>query len=294
MQQFFQQVVSGLADGAIYASLALALVLIYRATEVINFAQGEIGMFTTFIAWSLINHHGFSYWPAFVATLAIAFVFGVGLHTVVIRPLERGSVLTVVMATIALLIVLNGLASVIWGPDVRSFPSPFPNRSLHVGGVFVSLRDIGVVAMTLAAMVLLAAFFKYTKVGLAMRAAAVSPGASRLLGVRVSWMLALGWGLAAVLSALSGMLIAPSVFLDPNMMQTVLIYSFAAAILGGIESAVGAVVGGLALGVGINLLGTYVHTVTPELRLPVALGVLLVVLLVRPAGLFGRAVARRV
>jgi len=261
---------------------------------VINFAQGEIGMFTTFIAWSLINHHGFSYWPAFVATLAIAFVFGVGLHTVVIRPLERGSVLTVVMATIALLIVLNGLASVIWGPDVRSFPSPFPNRSLHVGGVFVSLRDIGVVAMTLAAMVLLAAFFKYTKVGLAMRAAAVSPGASRLLGVRVSWMLALGWGLAAVLSALSGMLIAPSVSLDPNMMQTVLIYSFAAAILGGIESAVGAVVGGLALGVGINLLGTYVHTVTPELRLPVALGVLLVVLLVRPAGLFGRAVARRV
>jgi len=293
MQQFLQQVVSGLASGGVYASLALALVLIYRSTEVINFAQGEMATFTTYVAWQLIDW-GVPFWVAFFATLAFAFVFGVAIERVVIRPFEHGPVLTVVIVTIGLLVLLNGLDGWIWGAEIKSFHSAFPTRPIDIGGVAFSLQDIGVIAVSLLAVFLLWLFFRYTKVGLAMRAAAVNPDSARLTGVRVGWMLALGWGLASMLGALSGLMIAPVVFLDPNMMQVVLIYAFAAAVLGGLQSPAGAVVGGLLLGVMLNLLGTYVHPVTPELRLPVALLVLLIVLLVKPSGLFGRAVVRKV
>jgi branched-chain amino acid transport system permease protein len=298
MQQFFQALMTGLAEGSIYASLALALVLIYKATEVINFAQGELAMFTTYIAYALLTHphfgHTLSYWPAFFVTLAIAFVFGVGLQRVVIRPLEHASVLTVVMATIALLVILNGAAAWIWSPELKFFPSPFPTSSWVVGGVHISKQDTGVFGVTLGSVVVLWLFFRFTKLGLAMRAGAVNPVAARLLGVRTSWLLALGWGFAAVLGAVSGMMSAPTNFLSPSMMQAVLIFAFAGAVLGGLESPVGAVVGGLGLGVLLSMLGTYVHPVTPELRLPVALLILLVVLLIRPAGIFGRVVVRRV
>ena len=294
MQQFFQAVVSGLAEGAIFGSLALALVLIYKATEVINFAQGEMAMFTTFICWSLITHHGVSYWPAFFLTIVIAFVGGVGVQRIVIRPLEKASVLTVVMATIALLVVLNGLAAWIWSPEIKFFPSPFPNSSWVIGGVHISQSDTGTLGVTIGCVIVLWLFFRFTKIGLAMRAGALNPAAARLLGVRTSWLLALGWGFAAALGAVSGMMVAPTSLLDPNMMQAILIYAFAAAVLGGLQSPGGAVVGGLLLGVLLNLLGTYVSFVTTELRLPVALAVLLVVLLLRPAGLFGRAIVKRV
>jgi branched-chain amino acid transport system permease protein len=289
---------TGLADGAIYASLALALVLIYKATEVINFAQGEMAMFTTYVAYALYTHahfgHRLSYWPTFFATLVIAFVFGVGLQRVVIRPLEHASVLTVVMATIALLVILNGLAAWIWSPELKFFPSPFPTSTWVIGGVHISKQDTGTFGVTIACVVVLWLFFRFTKLGLAMRAGALNPNAARLMGVRTSRLLALGWGFAASLGAVSGMMVAPTVFLTPNMMQAVLIYAFAAAILGGLESPVGAVAGGLSLGVLLNMLGQYVHPVTTELRLPVALGILLIVLLIKPAGLFGRVVVRRV
>jgi branched-chain amino acid transport system permease protein len=293
MAEFLQQIVSGLATGAIFASLALALVLIYRATHVVNFAQGEMAMFTTYIAWALMDK-GLSYWPAFALTLAIAFGGGVAIERVVIRPVEQKSVLAIVIVTIGLLIALNGLAGWIWGAEVKSFDSPFPNRTIDIGGVAISTQDIGVFAVCLVTVFALWAFFNLTTLGLAMRASAINPTATRLVGVRVGWMLALGWGLAATLGAIAGMMAAPTVFLDPNMMLTILIYAFAAAVLGGIDSPVGAVVGGLLLGVILNLLGRYVDFVGSELRLPSALLVLLAVLIIRPQGLFGHVVVRRV
>jgi len=291
--EFLQQVVSGLASGAIYASLALALVLIYRATDVVNFSQGEMATFTTYIAWSLMNR-GVEYWPAFALTLAIAFAGGVALERTVIRPFERGSPIVIVIVTIGLLITLNGLSGWIWGPEVKSFDSPFPNTTREVGGVVISTQDVGTFAVCILTVVALWAFFRFTTIGLAMRSSAVNPTASRLLGVRVGWMLAIGWGLAAVLGAVAGMMAAPTVFLDPSMMLVILIYAFAAAVLGGIDSPVGAVAGGLLLGVVVNLLGAYVDFVGAELRLPTALAILLLVLLIRPQGLFGHLAVRRV
>jgi branched-chain amino acid transport system permease protein len=260
---------------------------------VINFAQGEMATFSTYLAWTFLQH-GFSFWPAFALTLAVAFAGGVALERVVIRPVEGRPVLTVVILTIGLLILINGLTNWIWGGGVRKFPSPFSTRPIHVGGAAFSIQDLGIVGVTLAAVAVLSLFFRFTKLGLGLRAVAVNPDESRLVGVRVGWMLAIGWGLAAALGALAGMLAAPVVFLDPNMMQGILLYAFAAAVLGGLGSPVGAVVGGLALGVLLNLLGTYVESFGGEMRLVGGLAVILGVLLVRPTGLFGRAAVRRV
>jgi branched-chain amino acid transport system permease protein len=292
--EFFQQLVFGLAIGAVYGSLALALVLIYRTTRIVNFAQGEMAMFSTFIAWSLMTNHGFSYWAAFFMTIAIAFAGGVGVERLLIRPFHHASHLVVIMVTIALFVFLNGLAGWIWQPEQREFPSPFSAKPIDVAGVAIGRQDLGIIVITLGFVVLLWVFFRFTKLGLAMRAAAIGPDPSRLLGVPVGWMFAMGWGFSAALGAISGMMVAPVVFLSPTMMQSILIYAFAAAVLGGIESPAGAVVGGLLLGVGTTLLGTYVDFVTSELELPIAFAILILVLLVRPAGLFGRVAVRRV
>jgi branched-chain amino acid transport system permease protein len=196
--------------------------------------------------------------------------------------------------TIGLVLTFNGLAGLIWSAEIRAFPSPFPNETWQLGSVSISQESVGTFGVVLVLVALLWAFFQFTKVGLALRASALNPDASRLVGVRVGWMLAIGWGLAAMLGAVAGMLAAPSVFLDPNMMQATLIYAFAAAVLGGIDSPFGAVAGGLLLGVGLNLIGNYVDFVGASLKLPVALLIIFVVLLVRPAGLFGKPVLRRV
>jgi branched-chain amino acid transport system permease protein len=296
---YLQQVASGLATGSIYASLALALVLIYQTTDIVNFSQGEMATFTTFIAWSLMGH-GLSYWPAFVLTLLIAFGGGMAVERTLIRPVEGRPEIVIVIVTIGLLIALNGLSGWIWGAEVKAVDSPFSNRTLDIGGyfvsggVFVSVQDIGTFCVCLGAVLVLWLFFRFTTLGLAMRAVALNPDASRLMGVRVGWLLALGWGFAAVLGAIAGLMAAPTVFLDPNMMLVILIYAFAAAVLGGIDSPVGAVIGGLMLGVAVNLLGTYVDFVGGELRLPSALAILLLVLLVRPQGLFGHVRVSRV
>jgi branched-chain amino acid transport system permease protein len=299
MVEFAQQVVSGLASGSIYAILALAIVLIYRSTGVVNFAQGEMATFTTFIAWTLIEH-GLGYWAAFVLTLLIAFAGGFALERIIVRPVEGASIVTVVILTVGLYILFGGLSNWIWKAQVRSFPPnrPFSTSAWDIGGVAVSKQDVGILVVTLALVGLLYLLFQRTKLGLALRASALNPAASRLLGVRVGWMLALGWGLAAALGAVAGLFTAAAVPpLDPNMMRPILIYALAAAVVGGLESPVGAVIGGLSIGVVLNLITTYdkhVHLNLNQLRLPIALLVILVVLLVRPGGLLGRTVARRV
>jgi branched-chain amino acid transport system permease protein len=292
MTNFIQQIVSGLASGGIYGLLALAIVLIHRSTGVINFAQGEMATLSAFICWTLVDH-GWSFWPAFGATLLFSFAGGVTLQAVVIRPIQGGPLLGIVILTIGLLIAFNGLDTWIWGGAAKQFHGPFSTAPIRVGGVAFSKQDLGVIAVALIAVGLMWLLFARTRLGLGLRAAAVNPVESRLVGIRVAAMLALGWGLAAMLGAVAGVMAAPSLFLEPNMMQTVLLYAFAAAVLGGMDSPIGAVVGGLLLGVLLNLVGTYVHWIGGELRLATALAVILGVLLVRPSGLFGRTALRR-
>jgi branched-chain amino acid transport system permease protein len=289
---FAQQTVAGLSQGAIYGSLALALVLIYRATEVINYAQGEMAMATTYVAFQL-TEWGVSFWLAFFLTLLIAFAFGVVVQVVFIRPVQH-SVIAVVIVTIGLFILVDGLVTWKWGGELRFMQAPFGNSVYHAGGVAFSRQDIGVIAVSFLSVVVLWILFQFTKLGLAMRAAALRPAAASLVGVRVNWMLALGWGLATVLGAVAGMMTEPTTFLQPTMMQPILLYAFAAAVLGGLESPAGAAIGGVLIGVFMNLIGQYVGFATSELRLPIAFAVLLGVLLLKPNGLFGRRQVRRV
>jgi len=289
---FAQQTVAGLALGAVFGSLALALVLIYRATEVINFAQGELATATTYIAYQL-TLWGLSYWLSFFLTLLIAFALGAVIQIVVIRPIQH-SVIAVVIVTVGMFILIDGLVTWKWGADLKFMQAPFGNHVYRAGGVAFSRLDIGVLAVSILSVILLWVLFQFTKLGLAMRAAALRPAAAALVGVRVNRMLAIGWGLAAVLGAVAGLMTEPTQFLQPTMMQAILLYAFAAAVLGGLESPAGAVIGGLALGVFLNLIGQYVGFATSELRLPIAFAVLLLVLLLKPTGLFGRRQVRRV
>ena len=290
MEAFLHQVLSGLATGGIYASLALALVMIYQSTSHINFAQGEMAMFSTYLAWSLINA-GVPYWWAFLLTIAISFVAGVVIERVIIRPVEHAPVLSIVTVFIALLVIFNSVAGWIFTYTIKTFSSPFPKQPLF-GNRFISSHELGAIGITLAVLVMLYLFFRFTPLGLAMRAAAQNPVSSRLVGVRVGWMLALGWGLAAAVGSVAGMLVAPIVYLEPNMMAGVLLYAFAAALVGGIDNPFGAVVGGFTVGVLENLLGAYV--IGTELKLTVALVLIIGVLLVKPTGLFGKVFVTRV
>jgi branched-chain amino acid transport system permease protein len=293
MTAFLQQIVSGVATGAIYASLALALVLIYRAMDVANFAQGEMATFSTFISYSLIEYLHLDFWVAFVITVLVSFGLGIVIERVVVRPFEGKPVLTLVIVTLALFTIINGFMGLVWGYVFKSYRGAFPTEPVVFGGLYVNFQDLGILGVVLVMLLMLYLFFSRTKVGLAMRAASLYPDSSRLLGVRVGWMLALGWGLAAAVGAVSGMLVAPVIFLDPNMMQSILLFAFAAAVLGGIESPLGAVVGGILIGVVMALVGTYIPG-GQDLRLAFGLIVIVIVLLVRPAGLFGRAAVRRV
>lgn len=290
MDALLFQVLAGLATGGIYASLALALVMIYQATHLVNFAQGEMAMFTTYLAWSLISA-GMPYWAAFVITIALGFALGALIERIVIRPVENAPVLAVVVVFIALLVILNSIAGWIYTYTIKAFPSPFPKEPLF-GIRYMSAHELGAIGITLVVLTTLYLFFRYTPLGLAMRAVAQNPQSSRLVGIRVGWMLALGWGLAAAVGAVAGMMVAPIVYLDPNMMGGILLYAFAAALLGGIDSPMGAVIGGFTVGVLENLLGAFV--IGNELKLTVALILIVGVLLVRPSGFFGSVHVSRV
>jgi branched-chain amino acid transport system permease protein len=290
MQAFLHQLLSGLANGSIYASMALALVMIFKATHQVNFAQGELAMFSTYVALTLIQA-GVPYWAAFVLTLGFSFTSGVLLERLVMRRVQHAPALTAVIVFIGLLVIFNGLAGWIFSHTIQVFPSPFASDAWY-GSRYLSSHELGMIAVTLVVLGCVFAFFRFTKLGLAMRAAAENPQSSRLLGIRVGAMLALGWGLASALGAVAGMMAAPIVFLEPNMMSGVLLYAFAAALLGGIDNPWGAPVGGFLVGILENLAGAYV--VGSNLKLGLALLVIVVVLIFKPSGLFGRTVVVRV
>ena len=290
MDALIHQIAAGLATGGIYASVALALVMIHQATHLVNFAQGEMAMFSTYIAWALINA-GVPYWGAFVLTVGAAFVIGALIQRVVLQSIRGSSVLSMVVVFIGLLVIFNSLAGWIFTYTIKSFPSPFPKEPLF-GQKYISSHELGAIVVTLVVLLALWAFFRFTTLGLAMRAAAQNPVSSRLVGIRVNSMLMLGWGLAAAVGSVAGMMVAPIVYLDPNMMAGVLLYAFAAALIGGIDSPGGAVFGGFLVGVLENVLGAYV--VGNELKLVVALVLIVGVLLIKPSGLFGSVQVSRV
>jgi branched-chain amino acid transport system permease protein len=292
VERFIQVIIDGWATGSLYAALAIAVVLIYRSTGIVNFAQGELAMFSTFIAWGLLQA-GLPLGLALLATLGLSFLGGMLIERVIIRPVEGGEVLTLVIVTLGLFILVNSGAGWIWGFGNRSFPSLFPDDSIDIAGVGIPVESIGIVAVLIAVVGILFVVFQRTKIGLAMRAVAMNPDSSRLVGISVGRTLMIGWGIAALVGALAGALIAPRLFLDVNFMGSVLIYSFAAATLGGFDSPFGAVLGGWIIGIAENLAGTYVDFIGADLKILVPLFAILLVLLFRPTGLFGSAEVAR-
>jgi branched-chain amino acid transport system permease protein len=292
--EFLQFTLSGISFGMVYAAIALSLVLIWRATRLLNFAQGAMAMFTTYIGIEVI-YHTHSYWAGFVVALAPGLVFGAAAELTVIRPTLGKPELNAVIITIGLLILIEGAAGILYGGQFRSFPAAFSVNGLKVGSTAlgVSRFDVFVALAVLAATLLLAAGFQYTSVGLRMRAAAFNPTVARLSGIRVGRVITLGWALAALLGALAGLLVSPSTFLYPNSMDTIFVYGFTAAVIGGLDSPLGAVVGGLVLGVLLSYASGYLPQGS-DLTALVALGILVVVLMLRPGGLFSAGRVRRI
>jgi len=292
VQQFITLTVAGAVQGAVYAAFALALVLIWRSTRIVNFAQGAMAAATTFIALALIEA-GQSYWVALLVALVSGFVLGAVIERVVIRPVEGGPELNAVIVTLGLFIAIQALVAIVFGNDERAFPPPFDRVGFTVGETNIALtpNNLYTIGGVLVTLVLLIVLFRYTPVGLAMRASAFGQEVARLLGVRVSRMLTLGWALAAVVGAVAGVLIAgEGSSVTPNFMDALIVYGFVAAVLGGLDSPIGAVVGGVALGLLLGYVRGYLGDEVVNLA---ALVILIVVLLVRPGGLFSSAQARR-
>lgn len=292
MAELGQLTLGGLSVGMVYAAIGLSLVLIWRATRILNYAQGGMAMFTTYLAFEVINHTG-SYWAGFAAALLAGLLLGGLIERVVIRPVENKPPLNAIIVTIGLLIFLEGVAGVMYGGEYRSFPAAFSINGLHIGSAAlgISANDVFVAVAVLVAALLLALLFRFTAVGLRLRAAAFSPAVSRLLGVRVGRMLTLGWALAGLIGALAGVLVSPSTFLYPNSMDAIFVLGFTAAVIGGLDSPAGAVAGGLILGVVLSYVGGYLGS---ELVPLFGLAALVVVLMIRHEGLFSAPAARQV
>ena len=280
---FAQQIISGLATGSLYALAALGLVLIFKTTDVVNFAQGEMAMFGTFIMFTLLKTAGLPYWGAFVLALAFAFLMGAVIERVALRPLAQAPLISVLIATLGLMQIINGVAGWIWGYQARPFPTAVSGSPIRLGDLVITLPDLVNLAVSLVVMTGFFLLFKFTKLGIAMRAVAENRVAARLMGIPTDRILSLTWGLGGVLAATAGILIAPVTNLDINMMADMQIKAFTAAVLGGFTSLPGAVVGGLTLGVLENLVGQFV----PQLKTPFAFGLIVLVLVLRPSGLMG-------
>lgn len=292
MRLFVDVTLSGVANGMVFASLALALVLVFRATNVVNFAQGAMGMLTTFIAFSVLEH-GVGYWVAFAVALACGLVLGGAVQLLVIRPVQSRPPLNAVIVTFGLLILFEGIAGAVWGNSNRGFPAAFSQSGLTIGRTKVAFShfDVFVVLAVTLLMTAMVALFRATTLGLRMRATAFAPDTARLLGVRVSRLLTLGWALASLAGSLAGLLVAPTTSFSPTFMDLVLVYAFTAAVVGGLHSPPGALVGGLVTGLALSYVGGYLGGALEPLG---ALALLVVVLMLRPEGLFGAPAARRV
>ena len=292
MTKFIDLTLNGVSTGSVYAAVGLALVLIWRATRIVNFAQGAMLMITTFIAWKVISSGG-SYVVGFVVALSCGLVMGAAVERILIRRVESAPPLNAVIVTLGLLVLLQSIAGMIWGNTPKSFPAAFSIQGYKVGSttLLFAPNDLFIVLLVLGVALALAVLFRYTSIGLRMRAAAFQPEVARLLGVRVGQMLTLGWALAAVVGSVAGVLVAPSVFVGPNTFDPILIFGFTAAILGGLDSPLGAVVGGLVLGLALSYVSGYEGSSVVTLA---ALVILVVVLMVRPTGLFPAAQERRV
>jgi branched-chain amino acid transport system permease protein len=292
MTRFIDLTLNGISTGAVYAVVALALVLTWRATRIVNFAQGGMLMITTFIASSVISTSG-SYWLGFAVALVCGLVLGAVVERALMRRVESGPPLNAVIVALGLLILLQALAGMIWGNTPRSFPPAFSIRGYDVGGTHVLFapNDTFTVLVVIGVAAGLAALFRGTTIGLKMRAAAFQPEVARMLGVRVGRMFTLGWALAALVGSLAGLLVAPAVFVGPNQFDPILIFGFTAAVLGGLDSPVGAVVGGVALGLVLSYVSGYEGASLVTLA---ALVILIAVLMIRPGGLFSSTQERRV
>ncbi len=291
MAEFLQQVLSGIASGSVFAILALALVMIYRSTDVLNFAQGEMALFSTFVAWTFLTTMDF--WPAFFLALVVAGAMGAALERFVLRPVEDAPVLNAVIVTLGLFTVFSGLSLTVWGSLPKSFGpfSVFKGPPVDIGPASIGQANVGILVSAVVIMALLYLLFQRTKLGLAMRAVAQNRTASRLVGIRVGQILSIGWGLSAAVGAVAGVLVAQTSGLSLALMFNVLLFAFAAAVLGGLDSPIGAIVGGLAIGIIKNLAGTYID---PGVDVTVAFLVIVLVLMVRPTGIFGHQVLKRV
>jgi branched-chain amino acid transport system permease protein len=290
--KFIDLTLNGISTGAIYAAVALALCLIWRATRIVNFAQGAMLMITTYIASAVINSTG-SYVVGFIVALASGFALGALVERVLIRRVENGPPLNAVIVALGLYTFLVALAGMIWGATPRSFPAAFSLRGYRIGGttVLFAPNDTFIVLVVVAVALGLATLFKATTLGLQMRAAAFKPEVAQLLGVRVGRMFTFGWALAALTGAIAGVLVAPSVFLGPNNFDPILISGFVAAVLGGLDSPPGAVIGGLLLGLALSYVSGYEGSALVPLA---ALVILVLVLMIKPTGLFAASSERRV
>jgi branched-chain amino acid transport system permease protein len=287
-----QLIVSGLSFGSLYALVALAMVIIYKTSEVPNFGQGEMAMLSTFVAYSLLVTHGYPFAVSFVGAILFAAALGVFLEFVFLRRAKDPNILSLILITLGFEMILYGLASWKWGADQRDLPFPVSDFDIvNLGPAVMSYLNIATLLITLMLMLILFLFFRYTKVGIAMKATQQNAMAARINGIRTNRILSITWALSSMIGAVAGILLAPIATLDPNLMLDPLLKGFASAVLGGMTSLVGAALGGYMLGIIENLFGGYVSL---EFKSIVAFGIIVLVLCFKPSGLFARHYVRKV
>ena len=299
MEIFLDRLFSGLTSGAAYVLIALALVVVFRGSKTINFAQGEYALFTCYIAWWLTTK-GWSIAVALFAAMAAGFLLGVVTERTLIRPIKRRNEAAVLIVALGLFTALNGADGWIWGPEDKVFPHLLPNGVndyVTIGGARLHYDSIGVLVLTALVVLLLSLLLNRTTLGLKMRAVATNPESAALSGVNVGRVLTASWGISSVIGSFAGVLIVP--ILPPNQLNLsgffpILIFASAAALLGGLDSITGAVVGGIVFGVAESMLNGYATFLGGSLQLTVAFAIIVAVLIARPTGLFGSRRVERV